>query len=139
MKRGFDVEAPRNSDPGDFGWGIYLTDCLERARAYGDAVFEVDIDLSRFAAIPNPYFLKSVESGFVNTKPRTYDEVLFYNIAFNENGRMRTVVGDDRVDVAKEIRDSFLDHGYAGIVGNSGKNREIVVFDSSAITRVNMI
>ena len=29
---GIDMSAPRKRDPGDFGWGFYLTGDLERAQ-----------------------------------------------------------------------------------------------------------
>ena len=43
---GFDLEAQRTMDPGDFGWGVYLTDSPSRARAHGK-VLVVEVEDSR--------------------------------------------------------------------------------------------
>jgi hypothetical protein len=129
---GFDVDAPRRSDPGDFGWGIYLTDRPSRARSYGREVLAVTIDESRFARLPNPYFLKGLEQ----VEPRTAAEKLFYSAAFDDEGHMLTVSSPDRVGAAKAVTRAFLAKGYAGIIGGPHTlgDLEVVVFDPSAVS-----
>lgn len=51
LTEGFDLAAPRLSDPGDFGWGVYLTDHIERARGYGKGLLRVTVDTQQFAVV----------------------------------------------------------------------------------------
>lgn len=125
---GFDVDAPKRCDPGDFGCGIYLTSELSRARSYGDTVLAVTIDTDNFARIRNPYFLEGLKS----LKPKGAVERLFYGVAFDKNGDMLTVTGDDREAASREVAITFLDADYDGIVaGPWGPNSgiEVVMFD----------
>lgn len=135
LAHGFDVNAPRQNDPGDLGWGTYLTDRLRRARAYGSGVLTVEIDESRFARLPNPYFL----DGLAEVEPETLVERVFHRLAF-ANGEMLTVRGSKevRVTMAKRIAESFLTVGYAGIIAGPYRDgaTEVVVFDPSAIVSV---
>lgn len=131
---GFDLNALRRSDPGDLGWGIYLTNSIHRARAYGSAVLEVVINEGNFAKLPNPYFLKGMEE----TKPETDEEKLFYENAF-EDGKMLTIHGD-RVAAAKNISRAFILNGYDGIIGRLGSGQiEVVVFQPKAIEAIRRI
>ncbi len=111
LNLGFDMEAPRRSDPGDFGWGIYLTQSKSRAKAYG-TVLKVAVDVSRFALIPNPYFLK----GWERVPPVSAEERLFHETVFNGD-QMATVnlQRDARIEAAKKVRQVFMGHGYQGI------------------------
>ena len=89
LERGVDLNAPRSHDPGDFGWGLYLTQNLVRAQQYGSVILEVDVDLECFAHVPNPYFIEKL----VPTQPQTPPERLFYSLAFDGEGRMKRVAG----------------------------------------------
>lgn len=132
LEQGFDLGAQRRTDPGDLGWGIYLTDTPARARAHGEALAVV-VDDSRFARIKNPYF----EENLKRVEPETDVEALFYDNAFDENGEMVTVRGEweERVAASKAVRAAFLRAGYQGII--SGPDRrgqhEVVVFDPDSI------
>lgn len=134
LAEGFDIEAPRRSDPGDLGWGIYLTDEPSRARAYGE-VLRVEIETIRFARIKSPYFL----DGFKEIEPTTDEEKLFYGLAFKD-GSMLSVTADseDRVAVAKRIREGFLAAGFDGILAGPDRNLqvEVVVFNPETIRKV---
>lgn len=132
---GFDLEAQRRSDPGDFGWGVYLTDRASRARAYGERVLQVTIDPTRFARITNPYFLKGLEE----VEPVTDVEKLFHGVAFR-GGQMLVVKADseERVAIARRIREAFIGAGYDGIIAGPDSNGqcEVVVFRTEAIVSV---
>lgn len=131
---GFDVHARRVSDPGDLGWGAYLTSSESRARSYGNAVLHVQIDTTNFARLKNPYFLDGLKS----VKPKTATERLFYDVAFDDKGDMLTVQGRNRTAASKKVARTFMDHGYDGIIGgpfNMG-DIEVVVFDDDAIVGV---
>jgi hypothetical protein len=132
---GFDLEALRRSDPGDLGWGIYLTNSIHRARAYGSAVLEVVVQAGNFAKLPNPYFLKGMEE----LKPETDVEKLFYENAFDSDGNMLTIHGD-RVAAAKNISRAFILNGYDGIIGEVGPGQiEVVVFQPKAIEAIRRV
>lgn len=128
ISHGFDVDARTHSDPGDFGWGTYLTSEPARARQYGNTVLAVTVDTDNFARIRNPYFLEGLKS----IKPKGAIERLFYGVAFDKKGDMLTVTGDDREAVSRKVALAFLDAGYDGIItGPWGSNSgiEVVVFD----------
>lgn len=126
LSEGFDVDALRRSDPGDFGWGVYLTSSLPRARAYGSVVLEVEVDESRFARLPCPYFLDD----FQRVEPETEVERLFYSVAFDAEGEMLTIHSPDREGVSKAVAKTFLEAGYDGLVTGPGRygDLEVVVF-----------
>ena len=126
---GVDFEAPRTRDPGDFGWGFYLTACLSRARVCGEVVLEVVVDTSTFAYLPHPYFL----DGLTRIEPTTEAGHLFHDTVFTlidgEWWRMSTVNGtaEERESAARKVRTVFLAHGYAGIETPHDEG-EVVVF-----------
>lgn len=124
---GFDVHAPRVCDPGDLGWGVYLTSGPSRARACGDTVLAVTVDTTNFARIRNPYFIE----GLKPVKPRGGVEKLFYGAAFDRHGEMLTVKGRGRVAASKKVARTFLDAGYDGIIAGPFdiSGIEVVVFD----------
>lgn len=132
LKDGFDMDAKRVSDTGDFGWGAYFTTNVSRARVHG-TVLKVIVDTSRFAYLATPYFLKGANL----VAPKTKDEKLFYGIAFDSKGQMLTVSSgkSKRISVSKEIRKAFLAAGYQGIKTPYGGG-ELVVFDVDAIKSV---
>lgn len=133
LEVGFDLEHPRRSDPGDFGWGLYLSANPARARSYGK-VLKVSLDPSRLAYISNPYFLDRFE----RVEPKTEEEKLFYGLVF-DGDIMKTVnlPSDLRVAAAKLVRQVFLEKGYTGI-RTSLDDEETVLFSLSAIQRVSL-
>jgi len=135
LDQGINIDAPKHSDPGDFGWGIYLTGKLLRARVYG-RVFEVEIDTSRMAYISNPYFLE----GLRRVIPITPEEKLFYSLAYDEAGEMLTIQGskEDRIATARHIQRGFLEAGYTGIISDYDEG-EAVLFDSSPILSLELL
>lgn len=138
LRHGFDPEAARSHDPGDFGWGTYLTSIPARARGFGvGALLRVEVDPSKLAFIPSPYFLEQGRP----VSPRTPVERLLYDTAFeSETGRMRTVQGriGERISVARAVRDAFLVAGWHGIRSGHSDD-ETVIFDNEAIRRVTSV
>jgi hypothetical protein len=132
LDSGFDIEAERRHDPGDFGWGIYVVANLPRAKTYGN-VLGVVFDASDCAYISNPYFIK----GFDKVEPETEVEKLFTSIAMDDDWNMLTIRGSlkDRIRVCKEIRRVFLERGYTGIISDYAKG-EAVIFDPDIIQDV---
>jgi len=133
---GIDINHPRNSDPGDFGWGVYASGNLSRAKVYGD-VFAVTIDESDYAYLENPYFLE----GLKTVPPKTFEEKLFYSLAFDaRTNEMLTIVGTPRrrERIAKFIRLSFLEHNYKGII-TPHNGIEAVVFDPATILKIELL
>lgn len=135
LRRGFDHDAPRRCDPGDFGWGVYLTAQLARAKCHGP-VLEVRVETSRLAFIRNPYFLKDLQS----FPPETPEEKLFHELVFGDRGEMRTVKtfpGETptRDAVCREVQRVFLLEGYSGITTGMD-DQETVLFDLSAVLLV---
>jgi hypothetical protein len=129
LDKGINIDAPKHSDPGDFGWGIYLTAKLIRAKIYG-RVFIVEIDTSKMAYVSNPYFL----DGLRRLAPVTAEEQLFYSLAYNEDGEMLTLQGtkEERIAAARRVQRGFLDAGYSGIVSDYDEG-EAVLFESAPI------
>jgi hypothetical protein len=133
LSEGFDIEAERVSDPGDFGWGIYFVKPISRAKCHG-TVLAAAIDITDCAFIDNPYFLKGTEA----VVPRTFEEELFHSLVF-EKDQMKTVSGEwnDRVFCSMRVREVFLREGYAGIRTNYMRG-EMVVFDPDIILNVSL-
>lgn len=134
MARGIDFGIARRSDPGDLGWGFYLTGNRARARSYGSQLLRVTIRPEHFAYLPNPYFLE----GLAPVAPQTDVEWLFYDLAF-EDGHMKTCSGRyDNEAAAKEVRDAFLAAGYAGII-TPYEGGEAVVFAPEGIASIERV
>ena len=133
--QGIDFDSKRRSDPGDFGWGFYVTTNQVRAQTYGEAQIEVGLDESKFAVLPHPYFL----NGFEKVEPQTEEEKLFHSLAFSEEGKMLTLRGtkEERETVCKKIRDEFLKRGYLGII-TPHSGGEAVVFSPDGITSMSL-
>lgn len=132
VHEGFRLDVPQAHDVGDFGQGIYLTRAQVRAKTYGHTVLVVEVDATRCAQIANPYFL----DGLRTVEPRTEVERLFFLIAFDSQGRMRTCASgipqDERAHAAREIRETFLAAGFTGIM-TTRPDRETVIFDPSCV------
>jgi hypothetical protein len=124
LSNGVDLGHPNKSDPGDFGLGFYLTENLSRAKAYGQTIIKVEVDLSQFAYIDNPY-LKTHD---------TPESRLFYQMAFI--GDKMVTVGHIhpacRLAICRAIREEFMVNKYKGIC-TKYSGGETVVFDLSSI------
>jgi len=144
LMNGFDLNAPKRHDCGDFGNGIYLTQSRTRARHMGGpAILEVEVDLRYFAYIPNPYFLQ----GGKHIGPINQVEEMFYIEAFDCAGEMATIHGDKlvrpegvvmlrtREKVCQDIQELFLRNGFKGI-HTEYSGRETVVFSTSVIKSI---
>lgn len=131
LTEGVRMDIERRADPGDFGWGFYLTLDLSRASNFGD-VLQVVVDDSELARIDNPYFLHRLET----VEPVTPEEKLFFGIVFGPDREMMNVRGpwDQRVRVSKQVREAFLEAGWKGIYSES--QRELVVFDPAVVRSV---
>ncbi len=130
---GIRFDVPRKHDPGDFGWGFYCSSVRARAATYGP-VLQVEVELSEFAHIDNPYFLDRLSQ----LTPVTPEEKLLYGIIFADGpDDMLTVRGPDRKAVAQMVRTEFLHHGWKGII--SEPLEELVVFDESAVVSVEAV
>ena len=136
LEHGFSQTIERRRDPGDFGWGTYLTQMLERAENLGEAVLEVKVDTSSFGHIENPYFL----SGLDTVEPRTEHERMYFDSVMGPQGLMKTVRGtlSSRTAAALEISSLFMDHGMGGFTTGL-EDRETVVFDPGTIKSVRRI
>lgn len=132
IRDGVTAEPPsRVHDPGDFGWGFYLTRDPARARSYGHTLVGVDVHIDRFAVIPNPYFIDRL----TEIQPVTAVEKLFHSIAFR-NGRMRTCTAsiEERIAIARSIRNAFVLDGFAGI-RTERPDGETVLFDAAVVRK----
>ena len=132
LEQGIDILHPKRTDAGDFGWGLYLTKNPKRAKVHG-SVLVITIDDARYAYIPNPYFLEITKK----IPPQTPIERLFYQLAFDAQGNMKTLHGTpaQRENVSKHIREVFLAQGYSGITTNRA-DQETVVFDAQTIKKI---
>lgn len=135
-ERGIDFDAPRATDPGDFGWGFYLTKRPVLANLHG-RMFQVTIDPSKLAYIENPYFILD---DFQPRLPVTSEERLFWNTAFDAEGNMLTINADmeTRIRTAKELQRVFLAAGYTGIRTAYGTG-EAVLFNSEPILALDLL
>lgn len=146
LDEGFDIDAPRIRDTGDFGWGIYLTTQVGRARYHGEstAILAVEIDIDNFAYIQNPYFLYGPTT-FRGPKQRgpflpvTYEEHLFFDTVYDltDNGHYvnRLIKGKQRKERAKLVRQVFMYAGYDGIITDIQEG-EAVIFNTDAIINI---
>ena len=145
MENGFTHEIVRRRDPGDFGWGVYVTQDREWAESLsgGGTVIELEVDTQDFAHLPNPYFTR--RSTAPALEPITPQEKLFFQIVMEPGvfTRMRTIHGmpkdrtgraraASRQRVAKQVRDRFLKRGLAGITTDLDPS-EAVIFDLGSI------
>lgn len=151
LDEGFDIDAPRIQDPGDFGWGIYLTSRVYRARYHSESstILAVEIEIDRFAYIQNPYFLVGPIS-FARPGqqgqlfPKTFEEHLFFDIAFEATDHagarpsgyeMSLVSGKHREEKSKLVRQVFMNVGYDGIITDHDGG-EAVIFNTDAIVNI---
>jgi hypothetical protein len=129
LAEGVDMEATRRRDPGDIGWGFYLSTIRGRANVHGEVTLACEIETDDFAYLPHPYFAQGLDE----LAPATAEERLFHGLAF-DGREMLTVRGDQRAEVSRLIRDTFLARGYHGI--RTDHHGEIVVFNPVAVRAI---
>jgi len=126
LEEGFNLRAYRRHDAGILGWGVYLASTIPATVPYGTSVLRVRIDSSLFARIGDPH-----------NPQDTHAEKLFRRVAFDGEDLLTapdSILGPSgRVSTLKQVRDTFLAAGYAGIISMTG---DVVVFDSDAILSV---
>jgi hypothetical protein len=118
-------------DPGDLGRGFYGTTIKERAASYGPKIIKARFDVRRYAVLSNPYFLDKLSK----VEPKTEAEKLFYSLAFDDEGNMRTASGPplgERSDWCERVRDGMLTAGFLGV--RTDYAGEIVAYDSQTVT-----
>lgn len=142
---GVRLDLDHKRDPGDFGWGFYLTRDKRRASAIDRVLLQVEFQRDQCVYLENPYFMRDGRT----FRPGTYIELLFHRLCFLERHRLDTrnepqVMGtvhgtpQERTVVAKAIRGAFLLRGFRGIVtGHAGG--EAVIFDPDILTSVELI
>jgi hypothetical protein len=133
LTSGFDLSAPRTRDPGDFGWGIYFTPSLSRAKAMGKVILVADIDTKYFYTTHDAYCLSEKRDAF------------WCRTVLNKDGEMGTIHGDwdgtnlDRGEFSQMVREEMLNRGYNGLIWEQkGKVREVVVYEPLAIRKVSL-
>jgi hypothetical protein len=100
-----------------------------------------ELDVSRYARIPNPYFINR----FSEIAPTTPAEHTFHQAAFVPRASydlimvtndMRTVTGaqEERERAAAEVRDAMVQAGYAGVI--TEYHGECVTYQLDTIVRV---
>jgi hypothetical protein len=136
---GFDLWTKRNTDPGDLGWGIYLTGNWYWARQFAGGegaeanVIELDIDPAKLARIRHEIVGCGKEPN-LNKAERLWRKV----VECSAFGIPLTIASEpkERAKVAKMVRRRFMRAGYTGILaGTVGKDEEVVVFNLGAIRR----
>ena len=106
-QEGFSLEAERTSDPGDFGWGVYLTGMPARAKAYGGInILRVEVDFD------NPLKFSSVSEAY------KWRELLVqkYGDTIHGIGNTWEEKAKSRAEIAKRWREELLRQGYDGII-----------------------
>lgn len=119
LASGFDPRAPRRSDPGDFGWGLYLTANESVARAAGPVVLRVEVVLEA------PKRLQSEEFAWAWLRERAWPQC----------GSTVTGSALERDVAARSLRRWMLHAGTDAVIVDSerwGPAREVVVFDPTA-------
>ena len=161
VTEGFKVDVPRAHDPGDFGWGIYLSDSI--GRAYSAGGIDVRPGQERVVAVKvdirNPLVLKCPYS--VCEKPETTGDKLIWKLReqygdtvhglsdeeaqklYNE-GKTPDEIGEiaalNRVKAAKKWAEEIQKAGYDSVVWERGEEwrggpveHEVVIFDPSKV------
>ncbi len=100
LAEGFDLNAKRTADPGDFGWGFYSTCYLPRARGIGGIVLTVDVPLIRplrFQTMADAY-------AWLDTKQE---------VMGGDTVRGHT---EERIACSKKLREHCLEQGIDGLI-----------------------
>ena len=126
LEEGFSLEAERVSDPGDFGWAVYLTGSLSRAKAAGwKNVLQVEVNLK------NPLVFKTEKGAYS----------WFLRNMHSKYGN--SIIGpmDKRIESAKKYREVLMKEGYDSVVVElDGYSKEapweVAIFDLTCIKNI---
>lgn len=157
LRRGFDIEAPRVSDPGDFGWGIYLTSELSRAKAAAGKqnVLDVEVEFKNPLVLRAPYAINPPETPgdrfIAELRERFGDTVHGLTteeaIELHRQGKSPDEIADiafhSRVTASKKWAEAIQKAGYDAVVwekpyyyGPIEENYEVVIFNPEQIKSV---
>jgi len=157
LTRGFDINAPRSRDPGDFGWGIYLTSSVGKAKAVAGMsnVLEVRVCFTRPLILHSPYSIGNPETTgdwFIRGLREKYgdpvhgltpEEVEELYRQGKSNEQIKQLDDDNRVTSAKKWAEEIQKAGYDAVVwekpyryGKIVPHYEVVIFDPSQITEI---
>ena len=154
MRNGVDVNADRSRDPGDFGFGFYLTRDIDRAQRHGEAVIAVEVDVANMVRIEDPYFGgidieetrdddgRKLKTFCGRKKPATsFAEEVFCALAFDCDGTMLTCSGtlthEHKAQSAKVIQRAFLTMGFDGIWSGLD-DEETVIFNPRCVVAMQL-
>jgi len=161
INEGFRIEVPRTRDPGDFGWGIYLSDSISRAFAAGGK--DIRPGKERVVAtkvkVKNPLVLKCPYS--ICEKPETSGDQLIWELRRKYGDTVRGLTEDEserlynegktgeeiyqiamtkRTQAAKKWAEEIQKAGYDAVIWERGEvypggpvEHEVVIFDPSKI------
>lgn len=99
LRRGFDIEAPRTHDPGDFGWGIYFTGNLTRAKTSGGYGEEGPNVVKAQVCFENPLVLHSPYS---ISEPETEGDRLIHDLRERYGDTVHGITQEEAVDLHRE-------------------------------------
>ena len=124
LREGFRLDAEHRSDPGDFGLAAYFTTSLERARAIGQVILTVDLELR------SPIDLTDEDAYALVIDKLGFDTI---------HGRGHP---GGRPEAARLAREHFLSQGNDALVSRrevcGERETEIAVYDLKAIRRVRL-
>lgn len=154
LERGFDVEAPRASNPGDFGWGIYLTSDLARAKASGP-VLEVQTCFETPLVLHSPYRIHAPETAgdkFIAELRKKYGDTIHgltdeEAIELHRKGKSPEEIAEisrqNRIYASRKWAEEIQKAGYDAVVWEKPwlykpieENYEVVIFDPNKIKGV---
>lgn len=157
LKKGFDIEAPRVADPGDFGWGIYLTGDLSRAKATGGPknVLDVQACFKKPLVLHSPYAVHEAETPgdkFIDELREKHGDPVHgltdeEAIELHRQGKSPDEIADigaqNRVKTSRKWAEEIQKAGYDAAIwekpyyhGPIEKNFEVVIFDPQKIKSV---
>lgn len=157
LRRGFDIEAPRVADPGDFGWGIYLTSDLNRARATGGTknVLDVQACFKNPLVLHAPYSINPPETAgdrFINQLRERYGDTVHgltteEAIELHRQGKspdqIATITYGNRVRASKKWAEEIQRAGYDAVIWEKPfhyrpieENYEVVIFNPNQIKSI---
>lgn len=154
LERGFDVEAPRVSNPGDFGWGIYLSGNPARARASGP-VLEVEVCFEKPLVLESPYRIHPPETAgdkFIAELREKYGDTVHglteeEAIELHRKGKSPEEIAEisrqNRIYASRKWAEEIQKAGYDAVVWEKPyrykpreENYEVVIFDPDKIKAI---
>jgi len=162
VSEGFKVDAPRARDPGDFGWGIYLSDSTGRAFSAGgmdvrrgqERVVAIKVDVRNPLRLKCPYpvcdlpatagdrliwGLREKHGDTVHGLSQEEADRLYYKEGKTVE-EIACIASQNRVKAAKKWTEEIQKAGYDAVVWERGEEwpgghieHEVVIFDPSKI------